>query len=159
MGSAQQPERGAAGGHDTAADPPVPDEVPLDQRFRSGDLYALRAAVAAHASSLGAAPGQVESLVIVASELATNAIVHGGGSGRLRLWQLDGEVALQVSDAGHGLLDPEHAGTERRSPAALGGRGLWITRELCDRVAITSSPAGTTVTAAVRIEDQPAATD
>src|SRR3954470_7345221 len=143
MVSSQQPEPVALG-RNTEADPPVPDEVALDQRFRSGDLYALRAAVAAHASALGAASGQVESLVIVASELATNAIVHGGGSGRLRLWQLDHEVALQVSDARHGLSEPERAGTERQSPAAMGGRGIWITRQLCDRVLITSSPAGTT---------------
>jgi anti-sigma regulatory factor (Ser/Thr protein kinase) len=129
----------------------VPDRVPLDQRFVRGDLYAIRAAVAAHASALGAAQEDVENLVIVASELATNAIVHGGGSGRLRLWSVDGMLAMQVADEGQGLPDPDHAGLRRQDPAAPGGRGLWLARQLCTQVRIHADAAGTQVTVAVRL--------
>jgi anti-sigma regulatory factor (Ser/Thr protein kinase) len=127
--------------------------VALDRSFRTGDLNALRGAVTARATSLGADPEQVEALVIVASELATNAIVHGGGSGRLRLWRSAGSLALQVDDRGPGIADPQHAGTRRQEPTAIGGRGLWIVRQLCDRVTIDSGAAGTAVTVAVRVRD------
>lgn len=149
MTNSRRPERSAAGAH--AASAGVPDRVALDQRFARGELYALRAAVAAHAGALGSGTEQVENLVIVASELATNAITHGGGTGRLRLWDLDGAVSLQVSDAGEGFADPEQAGLHRQDPAAPGGRGLWLARQLCDDVDIRVGPAGTVVTVTVQI--------
>jgi anti-sigma regulatory factor (Ser/Thr protein kinase) len=133
----------------------VPDEVPLDHRFSTGGLYALRSAVAAHASDLGAPDRQVESLVIVASELATNAILHGGGRGRLRLWRTDGRIAMRVSDYGRGLADPAVVGMTPQSPAATGGRGLWITRHLCDQVEIVTGSTGTAVTVSVLVEPSP----
>jgi anti-sigma regulatory factor (Ser/Thr protein kinase) len=128
-----------------------PDDVALDRPFGAGGLYALRAAVAAHASALGGGTAQVESLVIVASELATNAILHGGGGGRLLLWRADGWIAMRVSDHGTGLPDPETAGTSPQSPSATGGRGLWITRNLCDEMAISAGATGTTVTVSLRL--------
>jgi anti-sigma regulatory factor (Ser/Thr protein kinase) len=131
----------------------VPDRVALDQRFVRGDLYAVRAAVAAHVSALGGAPQDVEDLVIVASELATNAILHGGGGGRLRLWSVDGLLALQVSDDGGGFVDAEHAGQVPQEPAASGGRGLWLARQLCDDVQIHAAPSGTAVTVLLRLSD------
>jgi anti-sigma regulatory factor (Ser/Thr protein kinase) len=132
----------------------VPERVPLDQRFVRGDLYAVRAAVAAHASALGGGQDDVENLVIVASELATNAIVHGGGGGRLRLWSVDGMLAMQVADDGPGFADADHAGLRRQDPAAPGGRGLWLARQLCSQVRIHADDAGTAVTVAVRLTGQ-----
>jgi anti-sigma regulatory factor (Ser/Thr protein kinase) len=64
----------------------------VDHWFDADGLYTLRAEVAAHASALGATGPQGETLVVVAGELATNAIRHGGGRGRLRLWR-DGVLA------------------------------------------------------------------
>jgi anti-sigma regulatory factor (Ser/Thr protein kinase) len=130
----------------------VPREVALDQPFRTGDLYLLRAAVAAHASALGGLAEQVDSLVVVASELATNAVVHGGGHGRLLLWRVDNRIALQVSDQGSGFADAAAAGTTPQAPAATGGRGLWIARRLCDRVAIEAGPTGTVVTVSLSVQ-------
>lgn len=129
----------------------VPETVALDQRFVRGDLYAVRAAVAAHASELGGAQQDVENLVIVASELATNAIVHGGGRGRLRLWTVDGMIAMQVADDGPGFADAEHAGLRRQDPAAPGGRGLWLARQLCTQVRIRADGTGTEVMVALRL--------
>jgi anti-sigma regulatory factor (Ser/Thr protein kinase) len=126
-----------------------PDGVALDQPFGSDDLYALRAAVAAHAMRLGAPPDRVAHLVIVASELASNAIRHGGGRGRLRLSRVDGAVRCEVSDAGPGITDPAGAGTVRPPAMALGGRGLFIVRRLTVSLTIASTERGTTVTALV----------
>jgi anti-sigma regulatory factor (Ser/Thr protein kinase) len=130
--------------------------APLDQRFDRDDLYSLRAAVAAHAVHLGAHPERVRHLVIIASELASNAVRHGGGRGRLRLWTADGTLRCEVTDEGPGLVDPDRAGRTSPSPLAPGGRGLWVVRQLSDTLTIDSSAGGTTVTACVPIEVGPA---
>src|SRR2546430_17013587 len=62
----------------------------LEQEFDDGSLYALRAAVAAHASRAGLSEGRTGDLVLVVHELAANAIRHGAGHGRLRLWTAAG---------------------------------------------------------------------
>lgn len=147
MTSADPPARHRAGQARTT----VPEAVAVDHRFDADGLYALRAALAAHADDLGAAPEQVERLLIAGGELATNAIRHGGGSGRLRLWR-DGDVLrCEISDQGPGMADLT-AGSRRPEPTALGGRGLWIVRHLCDGVDVETGPNGTTVTAAISLD-------
>jgi anti-sigma regulatory factor (Ser/Thr protein kinase) len=128
----------------------VPEAVAVDHQFDAERLHALRAALAAHAEDLGATPEQVERLLIVGGELATNAIRHGGGSGRLRLWRDGALLRCQISDHGPGIADPT-AGSRRPEPTALGGRGLWIVRRLCQDIAIETGPNGTTVTAAIAL--------
>ncbi|MFC0534193.1 ATP-binding protein [Phytohabitans kaempferiae] len=129
----------------------VPEVVAVDHRFDEDGLYALRAALAAHGDHLGASPEQVERLLIVGGELATNAIRHGGGWGRLLLWRDGPLLRCQVVDHGPGLPDPT-AGTRRPEPTALGGRGLWIARRLCPDLVVDTGPKGTTVTAAFPID-------
>src|SRR2546421_1421663 len=144
-------EKQANGGrHHTDGSPP------LDQRFERDDLYSLRAAVAAHAVHLGAHPERVRHLVIIASELASNAIRHGGGRGRLRLWTADGTMRCEVSDEGPGLANPDNAGRTNPSQLAPGGRGLWVVRQLSDTLTIDTDARGTTVTACVAIAEEPA---
>jgi anti-sigma regulatory factor (Ser/Thr protein kinase) len=123
--------------------------VPLDQPFDRDSMYALRAAVAAHATTFGAPPGRVSHLVIIASELASNAVQHGGGAGRLRLWRDNSVVCCQVSDRGLGLPDPARAGTQIPPALVSSGRGLWIVRRLTVALTIDSTDRGTTVTATV----------
>ncbi len=119
----------------------------LDQRFDAGGLVALRAAVAAYAGELGAG-ARVDDLVLVAHELASNAVRHGGGRGRLRLWRDDYRVICRVGDGGGGIADADRAGTSLPPPRTAGGRGLWIARRLA-AVRIDTGPEGTTVTAAI----------
>lgn len=128
----------------------VPDVVAVDHHFDADGLYALRAEIAAHADHLGAGSDEIEDLVIVGSELASNAIRHGGGTGRLRLWRQGKVLYCQVSDTGPGMADPD-AGRAAPDPSAVGGRGLWISRQLCDELLVTTGPGGTTVTAAVML--------
>jgi anti-sigma regulatory factor (Ser/Thr protein kinase) len=121
------------------------------QPFDADGLYGLRATVAAHASRLGAAAEQLDELLIVTSELASNAIRHGGGSGRFRLWRRGTTFYCQVSDDGAGITDPD-VGTILPDPAGgPGGRGLWICRNLAVELTIEPGPdgRGTTVTAAL----------
>ena len=84
---------------------PAPDVVDVDHPFDADSLYELRATLAAHASHLGAPSEQIENLLIVVTELATNAILHGGGNGRIKLWHNDNVLYCQVSDRGPGIAD------------------------------------------------------
>src|SRR5439155_24995785 len=90
--------RGGPGHHAGAA-------AALDLPFTSDGLHLLRATVAAHAGHLGVPDHRIGPLITVASELAANAIRHGGGTGRLRLWRDPTAVFCQVSDHGPGIPD------------------------------------------------------
>jgi anti-sigma regulatory factor (Ser/Thr protein kinase) len=122
-------------------------EVLVEQGFDEDSLYGVRATVAAHVSTVADAR-TVNTMVLIAHELASNSVRHGGGTGRLRLWLADGLLHCEVSDAGTGLDDPAHAGHTLPAPSLPGGRGLWIARQLSE-LSIVTSPAGTTITAIV----------
>ncbi|MET8682911.1 anti-sigma factor RsbA family regulatory protein [Streptomyces sp. NPDC004732] len=96
------------------------------------------------AAELGVPESRLEDFALVVAELTTNSVVHGGGSGALRIWAADGHVVFQVRDAGV-LTDPL-AG--RRPPARdqRGGRGLLLVHMLADLVRVHTDPVlGTTV--------------
>ena len=136
--SGPEPHTGGSPGQGTIRGP---DVVDVDQLFDTTGLYALRATLAAHASRLGASDEEIERLVTVAGELATNAIHHGGGTGRMRLWHDDTALYLQVTDQGPGIAD-QTVGTVPPTPTSTSGRGLWICRNLSQRLIIGSGPRG-----------------
>lgn len=115
------------------------------------DLARVRGFAASWGRRAGLSPQRVEDLVIVVGELSANTLAHTGGPGVLRLWVSGDEIACQVDDSGQ-IGDPQ-AGLRRPDPAADGGRrGLWVVRQLCERVEISSGPAGTTVRGYLRFE-------
>ena len=119
----------------------------LDQAFDRDSLYALRAAVGAHAAAAGLAAHRVYDVVAAAHELAANAVVHGAGTGRLRLWTDGQSLYCQVSDDGQagaaGGNDP--AGSAAPWPAEH-GHGLWLVGQVATHIRIGHGPAGTTAT-------------
>jgi anti-sigma regulatory factor (Ser/Thr protein kinase) len=121
----------------------------LDESFDLHGLVRLRSAVAAYADALRAGPA-LDDILLTAYELCSNAVKHGGGSGRLRMWRQGRRIVCQVTDAGPGMVDPAGRGVESPPPYATGGRGLWIARRLAD-IHIASGPQGTTVTAAITV--------
>src|SRR5215468_6017143 len=72
----------------------------LDQAFDGDSLYALRATVAAHGSRAGLSDGRTRDLVLAVHELAANAVRHGAGQGRLRMWAAQDAVRCEVTDEG-----------------------------------------------------------
>jgi anti-sigma regulatory factor (Ser/Thr protein kinase) len=125
----------------------------LDQTFCEDSLFSLRNAVAAHGAALGLSAPRVADLVLLAHELASNAVRHAGATpaapARLRLWATAEPPAVicEVTDDGPGLVDPDQAGTEPVAVTAGDGRGLWIVRQVADTLEIAAGPAGTRITA------------
>jgi anti-sigma regulatory factor (Ser/Thr protein kinase) len=120
----------------------------LDQAFDAGSLYALRAAVSAHAAEAGLPRQRVYDVVAAAHELAANAVRHGAGHGRLRLWANGRSLYCQVSDDGppdQGAVTPEAAAWLREH-----AHGLWIIDQIADHVSLDHD-GGTTVTATFTI--------
>jgi anti-sigma regulatory factor (Ser/Thr protein kinase) len=110
--------------------------------YRS-DLSQVRALVLQHAQVAGLAEGRATDLVLAVSEVAANTLRHTRAAGTLAIWYDADEVVCEIRDGGT-ITDPE-AGRQRPAPDATGGHGLWIVRQVCDLVELTSDAHGTTV--------------
>jgi len=111
--------------------------------FGVAELADLRRLVAAQARAAGLDLERSDDLVIAATEIATNGVRHGGGSGMARLWHDERVLACEISSGGR-LTDPL-AGRVRPPQTSIDGRGLWIANQLCDLVQIRSGAEGTVV--------------
>ena len=120
-----------------------PTDAVLRGIYGLGDVPATRRTVAHYARSCGLSPEQVDALELAASELATNSIRHGGGSGTVAMWLETAAVVVEFTDAG--LLTDPLAGRSLPSTDQEGGRGLYLVNQLCDLVQVRSSRSGTTV--------------
>ncbi|HUD36195.1 MAG TPA: ATP-binding protein [Streptosporangiaceae bacterium] len=129
----------------------------LDQRFDASTLYQLRAAVAAHVAEIGLPACQANDILIAVHELASNAIRHGHGHGRLCAWRLGQALAFTVRDGDAvtlGAASP--APGEFESLAASGdlpwpmetGHGLWLVSQVASYFAVHRDDRGATATVA-----------
>ena len=117
----------------------------LDQTFDGDSLYALRAAVAAHGTRAGLAEDRVGDVILAVHELAANAVRHGAGHGRLRIWITGGVLRCEVTD--HGAPPANDAATTS-DPARWKiepGHGLWVVRRVADRTSLHGGPSGSVV--------------
>lgn len=85
--------------------------------------------------------GRVDDVVLIASELFTNAVLHGGGDVDVTLSVAGDRVRLEVADGG-GAAVPSEA--RRPTPDAVTGRGLAIVDALAQRWGNRSDRAGRT---------------
>jgi anti-anti-sigma factor len=121
----------------------------LDQAFDGDSLYALRAAVAAHGSQAGLSDGRTRDLVLAVHELAANAVRHGAGQGRLRMWATPEAVRCEVTDDGVDGTgeEPAEAAVWHVEP----GHGLWLVRRIADGASVQSDPSGTVAAVSFRL--------
>ena len=122
---------------------PAAGDAVLRGRFGPRDIPATRRTVAQWARSCGLPEDRVDVLELAASELATNSVRHGGGTGTLAMW-LDGSAAI-VQFTDEGIVKDPLAGRLDPPLDQLGGRGLYLVNQLCDLVQLRSSEKGTTV--------------
>jgi anti-sigma regulatory factor (Ser/Thr protein kinase) len=120
---------------------PAEDVAALD--FDAPSLGTVRAFLAAQAVRVGLSRRRLGDLQLAANELATNAITHGGGAGRVSLWRTARQVICEVRDRGRARA--RLAGRIPPAPDSLGGRGLVLVNYLSDLVRIHTTPDGTVV--------------
>lgn len=126
-----------------AGELPPPASTSEVFRFGLGELSEVRRRVTAAAERCGMDRLGTADLVTATSELAANSVMHGGGSGTLRLWQEGEKLLVEVED--RGWIDEPLVGRLRPGIKQEGGRGLWLANQLCDLVQIRSGASGTTV--------------
>jgi anti-sigma regulatory factor (Ser/Thr protein kinase) len=81
--------------------------------------------------------------LLLVSEAVTNSVVHGGGTGVLRVWAEDGYVVCEVHDKGR-LADPL-AGRRPVPRDQRGGRGLLMVNLVGDLVRVHTGEDGTAI--------------
>lgn len=134
------------------ADDPIAEYAPasdvclLAVDFDASQLTEVRAEVSRQLSCAGLSTARAEEFLVAVSEAMTNAIRHGAGSGRVRLWR-DGRVVCEVADDGAGFpAGPPGRPIPKPAPVGRnGGRGLWLTQELTDSMDIATGPDGTRI--------------
>jgi len=134
----------AGGALDALAVPLTPPaDAVLRGTYGADDIPATRRTVAHYARTVGLSEEQVGVLELAASELATNSIRHGGGTGTVAMWLEPGAAVVEFSDAGR-VTDPL---TGRLMPPLEqeGGRGVYLVNQLCDLVQLRSSEHGTVI--------------
>ncbi|WP_405779443.1 ATP-binding protein [Streptomyces sp. NBC_00859] len=118
-----------------ASAPPAPTVVRGDS---TGSIHRAREATRAFADGLSPAPdpASVEALVLAVSELATNALRHGGGRYSLELSTDTATMTAAVSD-------PSPAPPHERTPDlndGTGGFGWHMVRSLTRELTVTPGP-------------------
>ena len=123
----------------------------LDLAFDSGSLSGLRAAVKAFADAAALPERRAQDVIIAVHELAANAVHHGAGAGRLRVWNLAGVLHCQVEDGD--LLASSDA--PLYPLPILPGHGLWVARHVADQLRVLSGARGTCATVVFGLPEQP----
>ena len=122
---------------------PLPSPVPRVTHTYRADLSRVRALVWQHASQAGLTESRANDLVLAVSEVAANTLRHTRSPGTLALWHDEYEVVCEIRDEGT-ITDPL-AGRRRPPPGSSGGHGLWLVRQVCDLVELSSDANGTTI--------------
>jgi anti-sigma regulatory factor (Ser/Thr protein kinase) len=104
------------------------------------DLELLRERVAAQLPARMAPAHRLDALLAV-TEVARNAVEHGGGIREIRIGCAGGRLVCEIVDRGDGFDDPE-AGY--LAPRNGDGSGLWVARQLAWQIDFYSSTAGFT---------------
>lgn len=92
----------------------------------------------------------VADLLVVVSELVSNAVMHGaGGAVQLAVRDIDGCIEITVVSRGGADVGPVPTWT-MPPPGAIGGRGLALVRALADQVVASGDAGAFAVTASRR---------
>ncbi|RRR96864.1 anti-sigma factor RsbA family regulatory protein [Glycomyces terrestris] len=101
--------------------------------------YGRKAGLSAH---------RLVDLEIAVTELVTNSIRYGGGSGLLRIWTEDDHLVCEVSDGGR-ITDPL-VGRRPVDDYSQGG-GLLLVNHVVDLLRMHTGPEGTTMRVYLRL--------
>jgi anti-sigma regulatory factor (Ser/Thr protein kinase) len=105
------------------------------------DLEEFRERLARELVAAGVSEAQVLDMLLAATEVAANAVEHGGGVEDVRVGRELGRFVCEIVDRGDGFDDPT-AGYLAPRPGV--GTGLWVARQLTWRIEFFRAPAGFT---------------
>ncbi|MFJ8942925.1 anti-sigma factor RsbA family regulatory protein [Streptomyces sp. NPDC102395] len=108
------------------------------------DLSPVRTAVAEAATALGLSGERAQRLVFAVNEVATNAVQHGSGDGRVIVRRAGGRVVCDVTSTGRNEAD-WYLGYLPPDPHQRSGHGMWVVRQLCDLLEVHTDHDSTTV--------------
>lgn len=135
---------GTALGATTFASPlPATPAATIVRTITPDTLRTVRDLVLHVAGVCGISGDRAADLGLALHELGVNSVLHGRGSGTLRLWRTSQALVCEVTDDGV-VADPL-AGRLAPGTEEPDGRGLWMVNQLCDLVQLRSSVGGTTV--------------
>jgi anti-sigma regulatory factor (Ser/Thr protein kinase) len=80
-------------------------------------------------------------MLLAATEVAVNAVQHGGGIDDVRVGRAQGRFVCEIVDRGDGFDDPAAGYLAPREGV---GTGLWVARQLTWRIEFFHSPGGFT---------------
>ncbi|MFC7272478.1 anti-sigma factor RsbA family regulatory protein [Paractinoplanes rhizophilus] len=98
------------------------------------DPRRARCVVQAVARGLGWQRPAIDDLLLVVTEVAINALVHGRPDRRLKVWIEDTAITCEVTDNGDGFPDPL-VGYRPPAHPDRHGLGLWLAGQLSDALA------------------------
>jgi anti-sigma regulatory factor (Ser/Thr protein kinase) len=122
---------------------PEPEPLPELRSWSVGsDLVRFRERLARDLMAEKVPAAKALEMLVAGTEIASNAVGHGGGIEEVRVGRIDGRFVCEVIDRGSGFDDPV-AGYLVPRPGT--GKGLWVARQLTWRLESFQSPQGFTV--------------
>jgi anti-sigma regulatory factor (Ser/Thr protein kinase) len=120
---------------------PRPEAIAGLRSMPFGDVEHFRENLARELVAEHVPQAKVLEALLAASEIAANAIEHGGGVQDVRVGRVDGRFVCEIVDVGQGFDDPA-AGYLAPRPGR--GTGLWVARQLTWEIEFLRSPEGFT---------------
>jgi anti-sigma regulatory factor (Ser/Thr protein kinase) len=117
---------------------PLPD---LRQLAFGRDVEQFRERLAREMVAEKVPEAKVLDMLLAATEIATNAIEHGGGVEEVRVGRVEGRFVCEIVDRGSGFDDP---GAGYLAPREGLGSGLWVARQLTWQIDFFESQRGFT---------------
>jgi anti-sigma regulatory factor (Ser/Thr protein kinase) len=105
------------------------------------DATEFRESLSAELAGVGAPKAKFVNMLVAASEVFDNAVMHGDGPSALRAGLVDGWFVCEIEDKGPGLDDPL-AGYIPPESGEPGRRGLWVARQLVSRLELIPAEPG-----------------
>ena len=131
---------------------PLEDTPPRLAALDVTDFIGLRHAVAAELAAVDGARDAIEDYLLAVDEMSSNAARHGRPPVSLRLWVAPDRIVCTIADRGPGWDDPFAGyGPAHGDDLSRGGMGLWLARQLCDHVDISTDADGTRVRLTLRL--------
>jgi anti-sigma regulatory factor (Ser/Thr protein kinase) len=119
---------------------PETDELPDLRSFSAGDdLEVFRERLARELVAEKVPDARALDMLVAGTEIAANAVRHGGGIEEVRVGRAEGRFVCEVIDRGGGFDDPLAGYIAPREGA---GTGLWVARQLTWRLEFYRSLRG-----------------